>query len=46
MGDAQSGTTRVRVRIPNPDERVPGGATCHLLLPGDQKALVKAVTSP
>jgi RND family efflux transporter MFP subunit len=31
--DAQSGTTRVRVRIPNPGERISSGANCQLLLP-------------
>jgi len=31
--DAQSGTSRVRVRIPNTGERLPSGATCLLLLP-------------
>jgi RND family efflux transporter MFP subunit len=31
--DAQSGTTRVRVRIPNPGEQIPSGANCRLLLP-------------
>ena len=30
--DPQSGLTRVRVRVPNPDERLPCGATCYLLL--------------
>lgn len=30
--DPQSGLTRVRVRIPNPKERLPCGATCYLLL--------------
>ncbi|MHB8974748.1 MAG: efflux RND transporter periplasmic adaptor subunit [Pirellulaceae bacterium] len=46
MGDAQSGTMRVSVRIPNPDERVPSGTTCHLLLPGDPATLAKAAESP
>ena len=31
--DAQSGTTRVRVRIPNPGEQISSGANCQLLLP-------------
>ncbi|MCA9174682.1 MAG: efflux RND transporter periplasmic adaptor subunit [Planctomycetales bacterium] len=31
--DPQSGTTRVRVRIPNPDEQLPSGAACQLILP-------------
>ena len=30
--DPQSGTTRVRVRIPNPQERLPCGALCFLVL--------------
>ncbi len=30
--DPQSGTTRVRVRIPNAGERLPSGAPCRLLL--------------
>ena len=30
--DPQSGLTRVRVRVPNPKERLPCGATCHLIL--------------
>ena len=30
--DPQSGLTRVRVRVPNSDERLPCGATCYLLL--------------
>ena len=32
--DPQSGAVRVRVRIPNPDERLPCGVTCRLLAPG------------
>ncbi|MEO8496040.1 MAG: efflux RND transporter periplasmic adaptor subunit [Planctomycetota bacterium] len=31
--DPQSGTTRVRVRIPNPNELLPSGAPCRLVLP-------------
>lgn len=31
--DAQSGTTRVRVRLPNPNENIRSGITCYLLLP-------------
>ena len=30
--DPQSGLSRVRVRLPNPKERLPCGATCYLLL--------------
>ena len=30
--DPQSGLTRVRVRLPNPKERLPCGATCYLIL--------------
>lgn len=30
--DPQSGLTRVRVRLPNPEERLPCGATCYLIL--------------
>ena len=30
--DPQSGTTRVRVRIPNPKELLPSGAACRLIL--------------
>lgn len=30
--DPQSGLTRVRVRVPNPEERLPCGATCFLML--------------
>jgi RND family efflux transporter MFP subunit len=30
--DPQSGLTRVRVRLPNPEERLPCGATCYLTL--------------
>jgi RND family efflux transporter MFP subunit len=30
--DPQSGLTRVRVRLPNPKEQLPCGATCYLLL--------------
>jgi len=41
MADAQSGTMRVRVRIANPDECVPSGLTCHLLLPGSREVLAK-----
>ena len=40
--DAQSGTTRVRVRIPNPGESVPSGVTCHLVLPRDPQELANA----
>lgn len=31
--DAQSGTTRLRVRIPNPDEKLPSGVSCRLVIP-------------
>lgn len=31
--DPQSGTARVRVRIDNPGEKLPSGATCQLILP-------------
>lgn len=30
--DPQSGLTRVRVRVPNPGEKLPCGATCYLVL--------------
>ncbi len=40
--DAQSGTTRVRVRIPNPGEAIPSGVTCHLLLPEASEELANA----
>jgi RND family efflux transporter MFP subunit len=30
--DPQSGLTRVRVRVPNPEERLPCGTTCYLIL--------------
>ncbi len=56
MADAQSRTVRVRVRIPNPGEAIPGGVTCRLVLPtgheasdnkaSDNKASDKALTSP
>ncbi len=39
--DPQSGLTRVRVRLPNPDERLPCGATCHLIL-DDQSSFQRA----
>lgn len=32
LADPQSGLTRVRVRIANPEERLPCGATCYLQL--------------
>jgi RND family efflux transporter MFP subunit len=38
--DAQSGTTHVRVRIPNPNEAIPSGVTCRLVLPD------AAITNP
>ena len=40
--DAQSGTTRVRVRIANPGEKIPSGANCHLLLPGRSAEVAKS----
>ncbi len=46
MADAQSGTMRVRVRIPNPDEIVPSGVTCHLLLPEVMQELAKTPAAP
>ncbi len=36
--DAQSGTTRVRVRVANPEEKLPCGASCILRLGGDVPA--------
>ena len=42
--EPQSGTTRVRVRIPNSDETIPSGVTCHLLLSRDSQELAKAAT--
>lgn len=45
MADAQSGTVRVRVRIPNPGESIPGGVSCHLVLPDDATKLDKAHAS-
>ena len=30
----QSGTVRVRVRVPNPDEALPSGTNCRLILDG------------
>lgn len=33
--DPQSGTTRVRVRLPNPDEQLLSGIPCRLLVPSD-----------
>ena len=32
--DPQSGLARVRIRIPNPAERLPCGAICYLMLDG------------
>ncbi|MHB0960280.1 MAG: efflux RND transporter periplasmic adaptor subunit [Pirellulaceae bacterium] len=46
MADAQSGTMRVRVRIPNPKESVPSGVTCHLLLPEGSQGFIKAPAAP
>lgn len=46
MGDAQSGTMRVSVRVANPGEQVPGGATCHLLLPREPAAPANATRTP
>jgi multidrug efflux pump subunit AcrA (membrane-fusion protein) len=40
--DAQSGTVRVRVRIPNPGETIPSGVTCRLLLADGTQELAKA----
>lgn len=37
--DPKSGTVRVRVRIPNPGERHPCGATCRLILPWETPSL-------
>ena len=41
--DAQSGTTRVRVRIANPEEKIPSGANCHLLLPARSAEVTQSV---
>jgi RND family efflux transporter MFP subunit len=38
--DPQSGLTRVRVRLPNPDETLPCGATCYLLLDDQSPSLL------
>lgn len=45
MADAQSGTVHVRVRIPNPGESIPGGVSCHLVLPDDAARHNKAHAS-
>ncbi len=37
--DAQSGTTRVRVRIANPGEAIRSGANCHLMLSDNPAAI-------
>ena len=42
--DAQSGTTRVRVKIANPGETIRGGATCRLLLSDTPPAI--AIIAP
>jgi RND family efflux transporter MFP subunit len=42
--DAQSGTTRVRVRLPNPGEAIPSGVKCQLLLA--DSAVQPAAASP
>lgn len=41
--DPQSGLTRVRVRVPNPEEQLPCGATCYLIL--DEKGFFPAGAS-
>jgi RND family efflux transporter MFP subunit len=41
--DPQSGTTRVRVRVPNPGEKLPCGASCLLHLEG--VSAVKSLTA-
>lgn len=42
--DAQSGTTRLRVRIPNPDEKLPSGVSCRLMVPDSEPSnLAKSV---
>lgn len=33
--DAQSGTVRIKVRLPNPDGKIKSGAPCRVQLPGD-----------
>ena len=38
--DPQSGLTRVRVRLENPKERLPCGATCFLILAGKESTTV------
>lgn len=40
--DPQSSTTRVRVRLPNPQEQLPCGVTCRLLLPGVLRSTAEA----
>jgi len=40
--DPQSGLTRVRVRLPNAQERLPCGATCYLLLGGKSSSTLNA----
>lgn len=44
--DAQSGTTRVRVRIPNPGEAIPSGVTCRLLMPNDSRESPSSIANP
>jgi RND family efflux transporter MFP subunit len=44
--DAQSGTTRVRVRIPNPGEAISSGVTCHLQLDVDPRELANSRRAP
>jgi RND family efflux transporter MFP subunit len=42
LADVQSGTVRVRVRVSNPGEQIPSGATCRLLLGAGNEELAKA----
>ena len=44
--DPQSGTTRVRVRVPNPQERIPCGSACRLILPDEPRPSDKPRPSP
>ena len=46
MIDAASNTFRVRLKLPNPGNKLPGGARCRVELPGGSEAVLPARAEP
>ena len=43
--DAQSGTTRVRIRLPNPTKQLPSGAPCRLILSTPDETQISQIST-